>query len=130
MSMERNWGRCAFCGDPFNDRDRKPIWEHVIPMDRGGCEHLANLVEACEDCNRGLSGVNEKGTMTPLEWWARQEWFRDGPSDVTSFDYAGWTLEEKQTSLLRSAYWEARARWHLMYECEKETKLSPFDYID
>ena len=44
MSMERNWSRCAFCGDLFNDKDRKPIWEHVIPLDRGGCEHLANLV--------------------------------------------------------------------------------------
>ncbi len=115
--MERVWTQCAYCSDSFNDEDRKPIWEHVVPLDRGGCDHLANLVEACLDCNRALTGQNERGTLTPLEWWARQEWYRDGPEDVTSFDYAGWTHDQRRDALTRAAYWEARARWHLQFEC-------------
>ncbi len=115
--MEREWAQCAYCADPFTDYGPKPNWEHVIPLDRGGCDHLANLVQACPDCNRALTGLNERGTLTPIEWWARQEWFRDGPEDVTSFDYAGWSQRQRQDALNRAAYWEARARWHLQFEC-------------
>ena len=116
--MERVWTQCAYCADPFNDVDRKPIWEHVVPL------------EACLDCNRALTGMNERGALTPLEWWARQEWFRDGPGDVTSFDYAGWTQEQRRDALTRSAYWEARARWHLQFECSDNphTLITPLHH--
>ena len=128
--MERVWTQCAYCAYPFDDAERKPIWEHVIPIDRGGCDHLANLVEACLDCNRALTGQNERGAQTPLEWWARQEWYRDGPEDVTSFDYAGWTQEQRRDALNRAAYWEARARWHLQFECatNPHTLITPLHH--
>ena len=51
--MERQWTQCAYCADPFDDEERKPIWEHVIPLDRGGCDHLANLVG-------GMSGLQSR----------------------------------------------------------------------
>ena len=70
--MEREWAQCAFCADAFTDFGPKPNWEHVIPLDRGGCDHLANLVQACPDCNRALTGQNERGTMTPLKKWKKE----------------------------------------------------------
>jgi hypothetical protein len=58
---------------------------------------------------------------TPLEWWAKQEWEnqwkdKNGKASVSAFDYGGWTLEERQRFLIQAAYWEARARWHIMTE--------------
>lgn len=36
--------------------------DHVVPLSRGGSNDIANLVPACEGCNR------KKGAQTPLEW--------------------------------------------------------------
>ena len=54
--MEREWAQCAYCADPFTDYGSKPRWEHVIPLDRGGCDHLANRVQAFLGCNSAIPG--------------------------------------------------------------------------
>ena len=39
-------GPCAYCtGSP-------DTWDHVVPLCRGGRNHVANLVPSCEPCNR------------------------------------------------------------------------------
>lgn len=105
---------CAYCGQKFDARNVKKNASHIIARSRGGCDHLANLVDACEDCNKGEVGQHE---LTPIEWWAKQEWDKGNTQgDISIFDAGGWTLSERREFLLQAAYWEARARWHLMKE--------------
>ena len=41
-------------------------WDHVVPISRGGCHSIGNLVPSCRSCNRS------KGRSTVTEWRARQ----------------------------------------------------------
>lgn len=118
MAIQQWFYTCAYCGREFDDRTCKKNAAHVIPKSRGGCDHLANLVDACEDCNKGEGGQHE---MTPIEWWAKQEWGRENTEgSVSMFDAGGWKLSERHEFLLQAAYWEARARWHLLNDHEIE----------
>ena len=110
MAEQQDFSNCAFCFESFTE-DRKKNAAHIIPRDSGGCDHKANLVDACEDCNKGSGG---QWTDTPLEWWAKQNWdVGQKPDDVSQFDFGGYTLADRRQFLLQAAYWEARARLHL-----------------
>jgi hypothetical protein len=102
--MEKRKFGCVYCGQQTNTETVE-----VISSARGGCKHLANLVEVCVECKK------HQGKDTPLEWWARQQWEKDNANkkDVSAFDYGGWDLADRQELLLKAAYWEARARWHM-----------------
>lgn len=49
-------GPCVYCGD------RASTVDHVRPLSRGGAEHPANLVPACQSCN------SSKGSRLLTEW--------------------------------------------------------------
>jgi len=49
---------CAYCGA----RGVQLECDHVIPVSRGGCNKLSNLVTACKPCNRS------KGAKMLEEW--------------------------------------------------------------
>lgn len=51
-------GPCTYCGGDATG------WDHVIPLHRGGRNHVSNLVRACSPCNKA------KGVRTPEEWQA------------------------------------------------------------
>jgi hypothetical protein len=52
--------KCTYCGC------EAPLqWEHIIPLSRGGPDHIDNLVLSCRTCN--LS----KGTKNPFEWYGK-----------------------------------------------------------
>jgi hypothetical protein len=63
--------RCAYCGDKPKTTLQK---ECVIPLRRGGCYTLANIVPACASCNGSKSGKN-------VVWWMRRKGF-----DVDAFE--------------------------------------------
>lgn len=49
QSIFKRDGRvCWYCGD---DQARMYIVEHIVPRRRGGPDHPANLVVACQSCN-------------------------------------------------------------------------------
>lgn len=50
--------RCTYC----NATEVDLVWEHVVPLARGGSDEDGNITIACVPCNRA------KGTMTPSEW--------------------------------------------------------------
>ena len=56
MIMERDEGRCRYCGRPAEHVD------HVLPYSRGGSDDPGNLVAACAPCNL------DKRDQTPAEW--------------------------------------------------------------
>jgi 5-methylcytosine-specific restriction endonuclease McrA len=63
--VERDRGRCRYCGQRCEPRwvrtgwgrDESGYWrdpyciDHITPHAKGGSDHPANLVTACEDCN-------------------------------------------------------------------------------
>jgi 5-methylcytosine-specific restriction endonuclease McrA len=51
-------GLCVYC----NRRTRQLTRDHVLPKSRGGSNHHANIVSACQACN------HVKGNRTPEEW--------------------------------------------------------------
>ncbi len=53
-------GRCAYCPTELALSDGS--WDHVVPFDRGGNNHLTNIVRCCMDCQR------RKFTKTPEEF--------------------------------------------------------------
>jgi hypothetical protein len=99
---------CVFCEEWYPEDEVESA--HIIPPARGGCDHEPNIVNACNGCN--WSGRGNKG-LTPLEWWAEQEWDREDENSVSAFDAGSWTLEQRHHFLLQAAYYEGRARWHM-----------------
>lgn len=49
--QDRDGSGCGYCGS-----DEHPCVDHMIPLLRGGCTLLDNLVQACKRCNSGKSG--------------------------------------------------------------------------
>lgn len=144
--MSNDIGKCAFCGEPFADRDdidrdseeeqdnhgvlyRTREKGHVIPQSQvsdDDCDHPANWVDICMECNRGRK--NGQFQMTPIEYWAYQQWnMEDDEVSETIFDRGRWSLQERQEFLLRAAYWEARARWHLSEHHGIEAVFEPVE---
>lgn len=56
---ERDGDRCFYCGCVCDDTNASV--EHLIPLNCGGSEHIANKVLACQPCNR------EAGHMPVIE---------------------------------------------------------------
>ena len=107
MPRTQQFAECAYCTAPIDDEE-EAIAVHVVPLDRGGCEHLANTVDICHDC------AEEVGSRTAVEFWGHQQWEEDASErGVSAFDHEGWTLEQRGEVLQRVAFWEARARRHL-----------------
>lgn len=50
---------CAYCLNPLSVKSHL---DHVLPLSRGGCNQIDNIVVSCADCNL------HKGTKTPLEF--------------------------------------------------------------
>jgi len=49
LAAEQGW-RCAFCGVRFldgADPARRPTFEHIVPLSRGGADHPDNIVITC-----------------------------------------------------------------------------------
>ncbi|WP_081161523.1 HNH endonuclease [Ensifer aridi] len=61
MVIDRDGCSCAYCG---NIADPVHI-DHIIPLSRGGTNHLSNLTVSCSSCNL------EKAALTPDEWRAK-----------------------------------------------------------
>ena len=49
-------GFCAYCDN------KATTWDHVLPVSRGGCSRLTNIVPACQSCN------SSKGVKDALDW--------------------------------------------------------------
>jgi 5-methylcytosine-specific restriction endonuclease McrA len=60
--IQRDKGRCRYCGEKPEPRWRWMGWDnghwrtgleidHIVPRSKGGTDHPANLVLACEECN-------------------------------------------------------------------------------
>ena len=62
--MERQAGRCAYCGIPMfmspgrGKADRRATLDHVVPLTRGGADSEANTVAACEACNAAKADIS------------------------------------------------------------------------
>ncbi len=57
---ERDVGRCVYCGRILNPGD--VIFDHFVPVSRGGDTTYENLVLSCDPCNQG------KGVGDGAEW--------------------------------------------------------------
>jgi 5-methylcytosine-specific restriction endonuclease McrA len=61
--MERQNGRCAYCGIPMlmrSDRgkpDRRATLDHVVPLARRGADSEGNTVAACAACNAAKADI-------------------------------------------------------------------------
>ena len=51
--LERDHWRCALCGEPIRARkgSRQPSVDHIVSLNRGGSNDLANLQAAHKGCN-------------------------------------------------------------------------------
>lgn len=49
----RKWQHCMLCNRRcrVKSRHRRLTIDHVVPISRGGCNHLHNLQLLCNDCN-------------------------------------------------------------------------------
>jgi hypothetical protein len=56
---------CAYCGAILRLEDG--TWDHIVPFDRGGTNHLTNIARCCTTCQR------RKFNKTPGEYAAHRE---------------------------------------------------------
>ncbi len=62
--MERQNGRCAYCGIPMflaparGKADRRATLDHVVPLAKYGPDTEGNTVAACEACNKAKADMN------------------------------------------------------------------------
>lgn len=42
---------CSYCGHEFNRKERKLVWDHIVPLDAGGTHTPDNLLPVCRHCN-------------------------------------------------------------------------------
>jgi 5-methylcytosine-specific restriction endonuclease McrA len=66
---DRDRGRCVYCGDPLAFVEA--TLDHRTPRVLGGKTVDANLVLACDECNKA------KGSRTEQEWLAMPKSERD-----------------------------------------------------
>ena len=58
--MKRDRFQCTYCGTPGTDAELEI--DHIIPVSRGGSNHMSNLTTACRACNQTKSN----GTLGPM----------------------------------------------------------------
>lgn len=106
---------CGLCDADFDPSAAGArVSLRVISKELGGCDHYANLIDICQECS---TGMQTSGALTPIEFWAAQEWTGAHSTEgdqVSDFDFGGWSEPAREDFLLRAARWEARARWHLL----------------
>lgn len=49
--LQRDGFRCQYCG--FTGADTELHVDHILPVSRGGTDHVSNLITACKPCNLG-----------------------------------------------------------------------------
>jgi hypothetical protein len=66
-----NW-LCFYCAEPIkrgsSDPDHEATKDHMVPISRGGVDHIANIAPACLRCNQ------LKGNKTVDEFRAERAW--------------------------------------------------------
>ena len=67
---KRQNGKCYFCGVPMDENGpwSQATLDHLVPLSRGGEDHLENTVAACMRCNK------EKGNEGP-DWKPKRKSF-------------------------------------------------------
>lgn len=58
-------GHCAYCGTELRLEDG--TWDHVVPFDNGGANHLSNITRCCTTCQRA------KFTKSPAQYDSHRE---------------------------------------------------------
>lgn len=62
--------KCCYCGCSVDRQDRASYQiDHFLPVAKGGCDTLGNIVIACPTCNAS------KGDRDPHEWYTRQPFY-------------------------------------------------------
>lgn len=51
--MKRDRFQCTYCGAPGTDAELEI--DHIIPISKGGSNHMSNLTTACRACNQAKS---------------------------------------------------------------------------
>ena len=87
MILERDGGRCVWCGREVDVRLVGATTEPVVPRVKGGPSWLENEVAACRRCN------HERGHRTPGEWLEECE-RRGWPADREAIVRALVALEQ------------------------------------
>lgn len=62
MVLERDGGRCLWCGRRLEVGLVHATTDHVVPRVKGGPSWAENEVASCRRCN------GERGHRTPVEW--------------------------------------------------------------
>lgn len=64
--MKRDRFRCTYCGVPGTDAEMEV--DHIIPVSKGGSNHMSNLTTACRACNSKKSDrLDFTATARPKE---------------------------------------------------------------
>ncbi len=63
--LERDGGRCVWCGRTFDDRLVVATTEHLVPRIKGGPSWIENELAACRRCNAA------RGHVAPDRWLER-----------------------------------------------------------
>jgi hypothetical protein len=57
-AMKRDRFMCTYCGASGNDAELEI--DHIIPVSKGGSNHISNLTTACKACNMKKSNKSEE----------------------------------------------------------------------
>ena len=60
----RERGRCANCGNSFDELEGEPQVDHIVPLSLGGINDLVNLQLLCEKCNKQKGGKDQRVTSS------------------------------------------------------------------
>lgn len=51
-AMQKDRNKCFYCGRAFNDSDRLPSRDHIVPVSKGGGNISKNILLVCMLCNK------------------------------------------------------------------------------
>ena len=71
----RSRGKCSYCATQVGANGKQNHnslqWDHVVPLSRGGCNSIGNLLPSCRRCNL------QKNAKTLMEWKMSGRWFEN-----------------------------------------------------
>ncbi len=76
--MKRDRFQCTYCAAPGTDAELEV--DHIIPVARGGSNHMSNLTTACRACNQ-KKGVGQMAPTRDMNG-KRLEAVRPGPAGL------------------------------------------------
>lgn len=87
LALKKSGGRCPYCDDFLeveNEIGAKFAVDHIIPLWRGGADHIDNMIACCRSCNA------KKHTKTGLEYFCEIEgiqvsWFAKFNPELDGF---------------------------------------------